>query len=243
MRMLMAGVAVSVLFLAAVLHAQQPPTVTAQTNTIYVSAEGRYETPPDVALLQFNIAAQEETAKLAYERASNAAEEVRRILRNNGVEPKNAEIGFFSISPIYDWRSPKRRLVAYRVSSSVILKLHDFSKIAPIVQQLSDIDITENQSLSYTLENMDTAKIRAVEDALQRARDEAMAVARTGGRTLGELSYSSVDTYEQVRVLAAPVRAMARAAMAAEAAPPPTAEFSPQRIVVTARISALFAMR
>lgn len=222
--------------------AQQPPTVTAQPNTVYVSADGRFEAPPDTALVQFNIAAQEDTAKQAYDRAAAAAEQIRQILRTNGIDPKSAEIGFFSLSPVYDWRTPKRKLVGYRVTSSVNLKLKDFSKVAPIVQQLADIDITENQSLTYTLENIDAAKLKAVEDAFQRARAEAATMARAGGRTLGELTYGSVDTYEQVRVLAPQVRAMARAGAAAESVAPPTAEFSPQRIVVTARVSTMFAI-
>ena len=64
---------------------------------------------------------------------------------------------------------------------------------------------------------MDAAKVKAVEDALRRTRNEANAVAQSSGRTLGELSYASVDTYEQQ-----PMRPMmAKAAtMAAQAAPP-----------------------
>ena len=63
--------------------------------------------------------------------------------------------------------------------------------------------MTGDQSLSYLLDDMEAAKIKAVEDALARARAEANAVARFSGRTLGELSYASVDTYEP-----SPVRPM-----------------------------------
>ncbi len=231
--------------LAPMALAQQPPSVTAQANTIYVSAEGKYEAAPDTARIQFNIAAQEDTGKAAYERASRAAEQIRQLLRDNGIDPKNAQIGFFSLAPVYDWRQPKRKLVGYRVTSSVTLKLKDFSKVAPIVQQLADMDVTENQSVNYMLDNIDAAKLKAVDDAYQRARSEAEAVAHAGSRTLGELYYASVDTFEQVHVVA-PVayKAMARAGAAAEmAAPAPTAEFSPQNIIVTARVNTMFLMK
>lgn len=228
------------LALASAAYSQQPPVITAQPNTIYVSAEGRYEAPPDTAVIQFNIAVQQDNAKDAYQQASRAAEQIRQVLRNNGVEPKAAEIGFYSLSPVYDWRTPKRKLIGYRVTANVSLKLKDFSKAAPILQQLVDLEMTENQSLSYTLENIDAAKIKAVQDAFQRAQAEAGALARAGGRTLAELVYGSVDTYEQVRVLAAP---MAKRATAGEAAPPPTAEFTPHTIVVTARVNTMFALK
>ncbi len=230
-----------VLLSACCAAAQNPRTITAQANTVYTSAEGRFESAPDTAMIQFNVSAQEETSKAAYQRASEAAEQVRQILRANGVDPKMAEIGFFSIQPVYDWRQPKRTLVGYRVNTNVSLKLKDFAKLAPIVQALGDQDYAENVSLNYTLDNIDAAKLKAVDDAFQRAHAEAAAVAKAGGRTLGELSYASVDTFEQVRVLAAPMMAKAQA-MRAEAAPP-TAEFTPHKITVTARVNAMFGLK
>ncbi len=221
--------------------AQQQPTVTAQPNTIYVSANGKFETAPDTARIGFNISAQENTAKAAYDRASAAAEQVRQILRSNGIDPKQAEFGFLSLSPVYDYRNPKRKLIAYRVNSSVSLKLRDFSKVAPILQQLADSDITSDQTLNYSLEEMDAAKNRAVEDAYRHARAEAEALAKASGRTVGELSYGAIDTMEAMPI---PMRAMSlRSGMAAEAAPAPTEQFTPEQITVTARVSAVFTLR
>jgi uncharacterized protein YggE len=236
-------VAILALVLLAVsfVAAQEHPAVTAQPNTVFVGADGKFEANPDTALLQFNISAQEDTSRGAYERASKAAEEIRQILRANAIEPKAAEIGYFSLQPVYDYKTPKRKLVAYRVNANVSLKLKDFSKIAPILQQLADADITENQSIQYTLEDMDAAKTKAVEDAYRRARESANAVARAGGRTLGELSYASVDTFENVRVIQPMAAPMAR--MSAEAIPAPTEGFSPQSITVTAHVNAMFALR
>ncbi len=234
---------IAILLLVTGAVAQNPPTVNAQANTVYVSADGKYESAPDTAMVQFMISAQEELAKDAYSRASQEAEQLRQILRTNGVDAKTAEIGFFSLQPVYDYRNPKRKIVGYRVTTSVSLKLKDFGKVGPIVGAVGEQEWAENVSLNYTLEDIDAAKLRAVDDAFQRARAEAAAVARAGGRALGELSYASVDTYEQVRVLAAPMaRVQAAGAMRTEMAPP-TAEFSPQKITVNARVSTMFALK
>ena len=231
------------LLAVAPLGAQERPTFTAQANTVFVTAQGKFESPPDTAVLQFNISAQEDTYRAAYDRATRESQQVREILRANGIEPKAAEIGFFSIQPVYDWKQPKRKLVGYRVNSGVTLKLRDFSKVGPIVQAVGDLEFAENVNLSYTLEDIDAAKLKAVDDAFQHARAEAATVARAGGRSLGELSYASVDTYEQVRVLAAPMVATRAMGARMEAAAPPTAEFSPQKISVTARVNAMFALK
>jgi uncharacterized protein len=220
---------------------QDRPTITAQPNTVFVGADGKFEANPDTALVQFNISAQEENSRAAYDRASKAAEQVRQILRSNGIEPSAAQLGYFSIEPVYDYRQAKRKLVAYRVNVNVSLKLKDFAKIAPIVQQLSDGDITDEQSISYTLDDIDAAKTKAVEDAYRRARASADAIARAGGRTLGELSYASVDTFENVRPM--PMQPMARMSAMAQTAPAPTEQFSPQTTSVTAHVNAMFTLK
>lgn len=233
-------VALFVLLLTASALAQDHPSVTSQPNTVYAGADGKFEANPDTALVQFNISAQEDSSQAAYERASKQAEQLRQILRANGIDPKSAEIGYFSIRPVYDYRPPKPKLVAYRVAANVSLKLKDFTKIAPILQQLSESDITGDQSITYTLEDMSAAKTKAVEDAYRRARESANAVAQAGGRTLGELSYASVDTFENIRPVPR-VQAMARTAMAN--APAPTEEFSPQAVTVTAHVNAVFTLK
>ena len=234
-------VVLALLLACAFVIAQDRPTIQAQPNTVVVGADGKFEANPDTAVVQFDISAQADNSPAAYDRASKAAEQVRQILRNNGIDPKAAQISTFSIQPIYDYKPAKPKLVAYHVNASVSLKLTDFAKVAPIIQQLSETDITGNQSVSYTLEDMDAAKMKAVEDAYRRAHESAETIARVSGRGLGELSYASVDTYENVRV--APVmRAMSTMATPS-AAPAPTEEFSPQTVTVTAHVNAIFTLK
>ena len=233
----------AMLFIVAPLGAQDR-SATPIPNTVWVGADGKYEAGPDTVLVQFSISAQEDKLQDANQKASRAADHVRQLLRSNGLDPKDAQVGQFSVQPVYDYKNSKRKLVGYRVDTNISIKLKDFSKVGPIAQGLSDLeDVTGNQSLSYLLDDMEAAKIKAVEDALARARGEANSVARFSGRTLGELSYASVDTYEP-----SPVRPMAFAqarvagAMAAPA-PPPTAEFGAQKITVTAHVNALYMLK
>ena len=220
----------------------QNPVVTALPNTVYVGADGKFETAPDTALIQFNIAAQADTAKEAYEQASKQAESTRQVLRSNGIDPKSAEIGFFSLNPVYDWKNPKRKIVAYQVMTSVNLRLKDFSKIAAVTQQLADASVSESQSLSYTLDSTEDAKAKAVADAYRRARVSAQSLAAASGRTLGELSYASVDTSENIRVYA-PIQRRAMPMAMAAPTPAPTEEFTPQNVTVTAHVNAMFVLK
>jgi uncharacterized protein YggE len=233
----------AVLLLAAsIAFAQEHPTVAAQPNTVYVGADGKFESAPDTAVIQFNVSVQEDTSQAAYQHASRDVEQVRQVMRANSIDPKSANLGFESVQPVYDPKSPKQKVISYRVTTNVTLKLKDFSKIGAITQQLADANVSESQSLNYMLENIDEAKQKAVEDAYRRARASAETIARVSGRTLGDLSYASVDTFEPTRIFA-PRGGMAMAKMANAAMPAPTEEFTPQTVTVTAHVNALFTLK
>jgi uncharacterized protein YggE len=227
---------------ATIAFAQEHPAVTAQANTVYVGADGKFEAVPDTAQIQFNISVQDESSQAAFQRASKNVDQVRQVLRANGIEPKAAAIGFLSVQPVYEWK-PKQRVIGYRVTTDVALKLKDFSRVGPITQQLADANVSETQTLSYALENIDDAKNKAVEDAYRRAHNSAETIARASGRALGDLSYASVDTFENPRMVM-PRMAHPMAAMANAAPPPaPTEEFTPQTVTVTAHVNVLFNLK
>ena len=241
--MKIAGFVLACIVLAAGLAvAQDHPAMSVQANTVYVGGDGKFEAAPDTAQLQFSVFAQEQTPQDAFQHASKNVEQVRQALRANGIDPKVATFGFLSVQPVYEYR-PKQHIVAYRVTSDVLLKLKDFSKVGPITQQVADANVSENQTLSYTLENIDNAKDRAVEDAYRRARNSADVVAHASGRSLGELSYASVDTFENARpVMMSRMNAMAKMNNAAAVAAP-NEEFTPQGVTVTAHVNALFNLK
>jgi uncharacterized protein YggE len=221
----------------------QTAQMAAQPNTIFAGADGKFEAAPDTAEVHLDISSQQDTSRAAYDKVAAAAEQVRAVLRKNGIDPKAAQIGFYAVQPIYDWKNPKHKVIAYRVVTSVTLKLKDFSKIGALTEQLANIEETENQFLNYTLEDIEQAKSKAAEDALTKARMQAGAVARAGGRALGELLYASVDVNQPVimpMVANGPLMA-ARTGMATPA--PATAEFTPQEVTITAHVNAMFGLK
>src|SRR6202167_5316090 len=106
-----------ILILATASFAQDHPSVTALPNTVYVGADGKFESAPDTAIIQFNISAQGDTAKEANAEAEKQAETTRQILRANGIDPKKAEIGFYAVNPQYDYRDKKHKLIGYQVTT------------------------------------------------------------------------------------------------------------------------------
>lgn len=213
-----------------------------QLNTIYAGADGKFEAAPDTAVIRMDIASQQDTSRAAYDHAAIAVDHVRQVLTSNGIDLKAAQFGAYQMQPMYDWKNPKHKVIGYRVSSDVTLKLRDFKKVGIITEQLANIEDTQNQSVNYTLEDIEQAKAKASEDALKKARIQASAVANAGGRTLGDLLYASVDVNQPNILPVFAQSAMPRSAAPA-ATPPPMADFTPQTVTIDAHVNALFALK
>jgi len=229
--------------LAGISAAQNPGQNGIQLNSIYAGADGKFEAAPDTAVLTLNIAAQQDTAKAAEARAAAAVDRVRQVLRSNGIDPKQAQFSMYQLQPVYDWKDPKHRVLGYRATSNLSLKLRELNKAGELLEPLSSIEDTQNQSIAYTLEDIEQAKARASEDALKKARMQAGAVAVAGGRALGDLLYASVDVNQPNIVPVFAPQRMAMAAPSANATPAPTADFTPQLVTITAHVNALFALK
>jgi uncharacterized protein YggE len=232
-----------VLALAGISFAQVASTPTAiQLNTIYAGADGKFEAAPDTAVIRMDIASQQDASRAAYDHAALAVDHVRQVLKSNGIDLKAAQFGTYQMQPMYDWKNPKHKVIGYRVASDVTLKLRDFTKIGALTEQLADVEDTQNQSVNYTLEDIEQAKAKASEDALKKARNQAGAVAAAGGRTLGDLLYASVDVNQTNIVPIMYAQAGLRSA-APMATPPPMADFTPQTVTINAHVNALFALK
>jgi uncharacterized protein YggE len=224
------------LLIACVSRAQQTPVT---PDTLWVAGDGKFESAPDTALVQFSISVQQAEVKSAYAKAQESAQNIRQTLRDNGIDPKDAEIGSFSMTPVYSWK-PARKLTGFQVNSHVTIKIHDFSKLGPVIDSFSQVDTTDSLNISYTLENIEAAKARAVEDAYHRAHLSAETLAHVAGRALGPLSYASVDTSG---FAPQPRPMMMRANKMESAAPSPLEDFAPTKITITAHVNALFQLK
>jgi len=218
-------------------------------NTITVDADGQVEGEPDIAQLRFDISAQDKSARDVHEKVSKSAEQIRALLRENGVDPGLAHVGALYFQPVFDYKGNKRKIVGYHAGSAVTIKLQDFSKIGPLLQQLAEGDFAESQSLSYILSNVDATKTRAVENAMQKALAEATAAAKAAGANVGTLISANVDVREQVRPLLRPLGGLSTlegegvAANGAVPLPAPTADFTPQGVTINAHVHAVFSLK
>lgn len=201
--------------------------------TVTVAAQGSFKTAPDTAVVSMEVTGQSVDLKTAYAQAQSQAAEVRMLLRQQGLRPDEAHWSGFQVQPNVDYKT--HQVTSYTVRNDLELKLTDFARIGSLLNAATGKGLNALRNVSFELAHPEKAKAAAIADGFAKARGEAAALARAAGVALAGLQSVTVDTSGGF------VRPMPRfTAMAAEAVPAPTEQFTPQEITVTANITAVF---
>jgi uncharacterized protein len=110
----------------------QSPEAKFIADTLVVQAEGSYEADPDVATMAFRIFSQEKELKKAYDSANQSMQRISSLAAGIGLKKEEIETGVLTVSPMYEG-DRKKRARSYAVQAEIVLKVHNFSHIGPIL--------------------------------------------------------------------------------------------------------------
>ena len=246
----------AVVFIAFSAAAQTQPNseVKFVADTLIVQAEGSYETDPDLATLTFDVSSQEKQLKDAYGKASQSMSNIVGVAQRNGLTKDAIQTGVLTVTPFYEG-DRKRRARAYLVQGEVTLKVQDFSKVGAIIDDSVQDGIADFRSLTYSLANEESAKQKAVADAMNRAIGRATAALEQSKQKLGPTRYVNLEVRNLVGA-----RPIEMAYVAAEtvsvnsegggifphakraAPPPPPPPVQPGKLTVSATIQCVFGI-
>lgn len=246
------------IFLSASALFAQAPELKFIADTLVVQAEGTYEADPDVATMTFHIFSQEKELKKAYAAATSSMQQISTLAGNNGLKKEDISTGVLTVAPVYEG-DRKKRARSYYVQGEMLLRVHDFSRIGPILDGTVEDGIADFRSLTYSLSDEESAKKKAVADAMQHAIGRATAALEQKGQKLGGLRYMSLDVQHLVGV--AQLESLPMTSETVEvsadtgggggffsrkkqlAPPPPPPPAQPQKIAVRASVQCAFQIQ
>jgi uncharacterized protein YggE len=179
------------LLLANVLSAQSPD-VKFIADTLVVQAEGKFEADPDLATLTFSVFAQDKNLKQTYDQASQSMKKIADVAEKNGLKKEDVTFGALTVRPFYEG-DRKKRAKSYVVQGRIVLKVRDFSKLGPLLEDSVEDGITDFRSLTYSLADEEMAKQKAAADAMRSAMGRAAAVLEQKGQKVGTLRFANLD--------------------------------------------------
>jgi len=245
----------AVLFLVTIPARAQEQPIKFIADTLVVQANGTYEAEPDLATLVFDVSSQDKNLTEAYAKAIQAMQQIVAVATKNGLSKQEISTGVLTLTPSYGLdrnKKPKQ----YFVQGEIDLRVHEFTKIGTILDDSVQSGLANFRSLSYSLENEEVAKARAVADAMHNAIERAKAALAQNEQKPGSVRYANVDVgqivgiaqynvgqleTENAEVPAGSGGLFTRHKMVSPAPAPPPVQ--PGRITVTATVQCAFQIQ
>lgn len=165
-----------------------------QPSIISLSGTGSVSVAPDMAVISFGVVKEAETARIALDENNKAMASILKAMEENGIEKKDLQTSGFNIQPKYFY--PKRKangeqpvpeITGYRVANNLTIRIREIEKAGEILDLSVTLGINSGGNIQFT--NSDTttvlkeARIKAVEDALEKAQT----LAQAAGVELGDI--------------------------------------------------------
>jgi uncharacterized protein YggE len=149
---------------------------------INVSGQGRVTGKPDTLAVSLGVSVLRPSANGATADAAALATAIIAALEANGVVKDDIQTANYTIYPEYDWSREQQRLLGYRVTNEVRVKIRNVDNAGTIIDAATNAggDATVVSNLSFSIE--DNAEL------LQIARDAAWADAEGKARQLAQLA-------------------------------------------------------
>jgi uncharacterized protein YggE len=209
---------------------------------ISVRGEAVLEVDPEIALVWVTVTARDRDRHRAVALLADRTRRVTAVIKGHGDAVEKLDSGRVSIWPEFKDNKARERISGYAAQASLTATVTDFAVLGDLVTGLAGQELVTVNGPHWQLRPASPvhreARLAAVRDAMQRAREYAEAF----GGTLTGLTEAADTGLLAPPPPAHPVAfAMARAAPA-QAQQPPEFDFEPAKQTVSAQIEARFTM-
>lgn len=166
------------------------PVIAAGNALLTVSAEGRTERAPDLAVFNAGVTSQGKTAGEALSANSADMSRVIAALKRAGIADRDIQTSQLSLNPIYAQQRPLPdgsydplgpKIVGYQASNQVTVRQRDLKAFGRVIDTLVEAGANQVNGPSFQMDDADAAADAARVDAIRKARARADLYARAAG--------------------------------------------------------------
>lgn len=174
-----------------------------------VLAEGKVVAKPDIAEFNFSIISEGKNLSQIQKENTEKANNAINFLKQNGIEEKDIKTTNYNITPKYTYYNcgiepmsypvqgnslrsepkpcPPPQITGYTITQTIKVKMRDFSKIGNILSGIVEYGANNVSALSFTIDDLTKLENEAREQAIQKAKEKAQNIAKSGGFKLGNI--------------------------------------------------------
>lgn len=155
---------------------------------------------PNVATIIFGVETTDVDSKRAVERNNQISSKLVSALKNELTSDKNAIVQTknFNLRPNYKNNETDVKTVKnYTAINSVEVKTTDVSKVSALIDIAVKNNVSNVNSLNFSLENEDAFSTELINSAVDKARNIAKKAALAANQKLGSVKTMRVNVYQQ----------------------------------------------
>ena len=155
--------------------------------TISVSASGKASVVPDIATTDVTVMKTATTAVDAQNAASSTMTTVLAAVKALGIADADLQTSSFSTSEVYDYDVSPAKVTGYQSSQTLTVKIRNTDLIASVLDAGPKNGATSVSSIRYEVDDETAAIAEARDEAIARAKVQAMSIATSVGGRLGRV--------------------------------------------------------
>ena len=211
---------VAALALPALAHTATYAADPAVQPRIIVTGEGDAGIAPDMAVLTLGVTRDAATAREALDASNKAMADIIAAMKGEGIAERDLQTSNFSVNPVYSYPKPEERdqtpkIVGYQVNNTLSVRVRDIAKVGMVLDRSVTLGVNQGGNIAFTNDDpsatLTAARVRAVKDAMAKAKT----LAEAAGVTLGKVIEITEQSFQPQPM---PFAAK-REAMAADAVP------------------------
>ncbi len=165
----------------------------APLNTITVSGSGRATAIPDTARITFSVAETASSVAAAQKAATTRTDAALSAMKKSGVADKDVKTMSYNVTPQYAqglcpmgvYCPQSSTITGYQVSQTIQVTVRDTGKAGDVLQALGTLGVQNISGPDLVVDDSDTVKSQAREEAIAKARAQAQVLAKQLGVHLG----------------------------------------------------------
>lgn len=170
-------------------HVSEAQVASADTGSVTVSGSAEVSVTPDRALVTFAVVTEGPSADEAARRNAELMNAVLAAVRRDAARGLRLETFGYGLSPIYtqvtEAGQRRQRISGYRASNNVRATTDDVEAVGGIIDAAIGAGANQVANLAFQASDTREARLNALRQAVEKAREEAAVMAEALGRTLG----------------------------------------------------------
>lgn len=162
----------------------QAENVSTESKTITVSGVGEVTATPEVAHVHFGVQTTGSTALDAYQSNAATFAKIKAALAEKNIAEKDIQTIRFNAYPQYDYKESGRELIGYEVSHVLSVTYRDLNSLGQFLDSLAEVGVNRIENIEYATEKRHDYELKALEKAVENARQKADVIARGQGKVL-----------------------------------------------------------